>query len=89
MNAILLRILRHDARAWYGEAGDPDAIRRAVRWGAATVRHALASPGGHVWIAPHGVAVHYTRPGYGDCRLQACTLPTCGTALAAIVAGVP
>jgi hypothetical protein len=60
-----------------------------VRSGAATVRHALTSPGGHVWIAPHGVSVCYAKPGYGACRLQSCTLPTSGTALAAMVAGVP
>lgn len=89
MNITILEILNRDAKAWPAHDGDRPAQRRSIRAALATIRQAVASPGGHVWIAPHGVSVHYTREGYGHCSLQSYTLPTSGTALAAMAAGVP
>ena len=50
MKATLLRILRHDARSWYGEVGDPvvktgrkaepPRILRAVRLARERIPHA-------------------------------------------------
>lgn len=89
MDVTLYRILDLHARAWPSHQGDRPAQRQAIRRALETLRWTKASAGGHVHIGAFGTSIHYTRAGYGDCTLSGYGLAHCGTALAAMAAGVP